>query len=309
MPYRIRPERDLGAEFRATARHQLKQAIEVLETCPEGLHEAIHAARKRIKRLRNLYRLVAAADRGWLKRENARLRDTAASLSRARDAQALVETTDYLAGFTVNAEETETLTRARLALLDRRDALASSDADMNDKVHAAIEQCRNAISAIDDLKLPTGATRTARRIAKAWRQALERAEAARNACAGEGHGEAFHDLRKAGQAYWMHLTLLRALWPSAFKAKAGQARRLVKILGHEQDLTVLTNLLDHEPERFGDGETLSFMLAMIIRRQQALRDDARTLAAAVFADAPQAEAERIAILWRAAAKGPKKGTG
>jgi hypothetical protein len=110
-------------------------------------------------------------------------------------------------------------------------------------------------------------------------------------------GEAYHDLRKAAQAYWMNLSLLRELWPSAFAAKRRDAKRLVDLLGHEHDLTVLTALLDHEPELFGNGEGQSFLLAIIIRRQQDLRREAIALAGQVFADPAKDEAGVIETLW------------
>ena len=80
-----------------------------------------------------------------------------------------------------------------------------------------------------------------------------------------------------------------------------EAKKLVDLLGHEHDLTVLTTLLDHEPDLFGDGEGQSFLLAIIIRRQQELRRQALALADQVFADPARDEAGIIETLWLRAA--------
>lgn len=301
MPYRIRPDRPLLAEVRLVARQELDKAIETLEARPDGLHEAIHAARKRFKRLRNLYRLVASGDKPFQKAENARLRDAARSLSRMRDATALIETVQHLSNHTLTEDEAETLSAAREVLALRRDEIAETESDLEAKVSAAVADCRSGIDALEGLSLPSKTGHAARLMAKGWRKGLDEARKSLEICKGESHGEAFHDLRKAAQAYWMNLSLLRDLWPSAFDAKRADAKRLVDLLGHEHDLTVLTTLMDHEPETFGDGEGLSFLLAIIIRRQQDLRREALALADQVFADPAKSEAGIIEALWMRAA--------
>ncbi len=301
MPYRIRPDRPLLDEVQTVARRELEKAIEALEARPEGLHAAIHAARKKFKRLRNLYRLIATGDKAFRRQENVRLRDAGRSLSRIRDATALIETVEHLSDHALTDDEAETLDATRAVLALRRDEIAAEEKDLEAKVEAVVSECRAAIDALDTLSLPSKPRLASRLIAKGWRKGLENAHEALETCKGESHGEAFHDLRKAAQAYCMNLSLLRDLWPSAFTAKRNEAKRLVDLLGHEHDLTVLTTLLDHEPETFGDGEGQSFLLAIIIRRQQDLRREALDLADQVFADPAKHEAGIVETLWMRAA--------
>jgi CHAD domain-containing protein len=309
MPYRIRPDKELSAEVWSVARHQTNAAITALQARPDGLHEAIHEARKKFKRVRNLFRLVAHADKGFFKQENARLGEAARSLSGIRDATALMETVTHLADFVLSEEEAETLDATRTVLELRRDDIAAGETDLEDKVARVISEWHASIAALDALDLPSKPGPAARLVAKGWLKGLKRANAALEICKGEGHGEAFHDLRKASQAYWMNLSLLRELWPSAFAAKRRDAKRLVDLLGHEHDLTVLTELFDSEPDLFGNGEGQSFVLAIIIRRQQELRREALALADTVFADEARWEAGVVETLWTAAAIGQKTGHG
>jgi hypothetical protein len=109
-------------------------------------------------------------------------------------------------------------------------------------------------------------------------------------------------LRKAGQTYWMHLGLLRRLWPSAMRAKRADTKRLVDILGHDHDLSVLTAFTDREPERFGNGERLVLLRDAIVQRQQALRAEGLQLANEVFSESAGTESRIVGLLWRQAAK-------
>lgn len=297
MPYRIRPDGDFASEVRQVATAQLQRAITSLEHQPDGVHEAIHDARKKFKRLRNLLRLVAIEDKQTRKTENVRLRDTARSLSTVRDATALIESMAYLAGHALNSDEKATVALAHQALTERRDRLASEEGDLTDKVSAAIMQCRASVAAFSSLELPSKPRPTARLLAKGWKKALAKGHVALATCREEGHGEAFHDLRKAVQGYWMNLLLLRELWPSAFAAKRHQAKELVDILGHEHDLTLLIEQLDHHPDLVGSGEAFAHLLAMIIRQQQELRRLGLDRAKKVFAEAPAQEAAIVAALW------------
>ena len=301
MAFRIRPDRPFTAEVRSVARRQLEQAINFLEGQPNGPHEAIHDARKKFKRVRALYRLIQADAREFRQRENERIRDMAKTLSAVRDATALVETVDYLATEATSPEEISALASASRALIERRDRIASEETNLARKIAAAVRTCREAIEALEELDLDDGSRRTARRLSKAWRKQLSRAACDLLACEEGGDREAFLDLRKVGQTYWMHLSLLSDLWPSAMRAKQKEAKTLVDLLGHEHDLSVLTQVVNENPDLFGDSDTLARLIGAIIARQQDLRQRAIEQAKLVFADDADTEAARIALLWQEAA--------
>jgi CHAD domain-containing protein len=301
VAFRIRPDRPFTAEFRKVARAQLEKAIHFLENQPDGPHEAIHGARKKFKRVRALYRLIQPDAKEFRQRENARIRDMAKTLSAVRDATALVETVDYLASQATSPDEISALAFASKALIERRDQIASEELDLADKIASAIGTCREAIDALDELELDDGPRKTSRRLAKAWRKQLSRAAADLVACEEGADAEVFHDLRKVGQTYWMHLALLSDLWPSAMQAKQREAKALVDVLGHEHDLSVLTQVVNENPDLFGDSDTLARLIGAIIARQQDLRQRAIEQARLVFADDADTEATRIALLWQEAA--------
>ncbi|AXV16248.1 metal-binding protein [Neorhizobium sp. SOG26] len=300
MAYRLRASKPFTAEFRAVAESQLSRAIRLLEDQPETPHEAVHAARKRFKRLRALYRLVAPDAKAFRHRENARIRDVAKTLSAVRDATALIETVDYLATHAGSDDELAALKLASEALTERRNRIAEEEQDLPAKITAASAACREAIAALEELDLDDRPGPTAKRLAKAWKKQREKADTALAACDSQSDAEHYHELRKAGQAYWMHLSLLRDAWPSAMLAKQQKTKELVDILGHEHDLSVLTGLVNESPDLFGDSDTLARVLGAIIARQQALRQEALERAHEVFSETAERESDLIATLWHEA---------
>jgi CHAD domain-containing protein len=306
MAYRLQPAKPFAAEFRSVARSQLKKAIKLLEEQPDGPHEAVHDARKKFKRVRALYRLVQPEAKSFRKRENARIRDIAQALSAVRDATALVETVDYLWHGAGSPEEKAALSTARTILSERRGRIAAEEHDLPAKMEAAATVCRAAIAALDQLDLGHGPRRTGDMLARVWKTQGTKALTALQECHENAHAEAFHELRKSGQTYWMHLALLGGIWPSAMRAKQAEAKQLVDLLGHEHDLSVLTQLVDESPELFGDSETLARILGAIIARQQSLRQEALPVAALVFGDEAGIESAIVARLWKDAARSGRK---
>lgn len=301
MPYRLDPAKPFGEEVRALASVLLADAIAILSDSSGDRHEAIHQARKKFKRLRGLYRLIAPLAPAFSKAENARLRDVARSLSGARDAAALVENVTYLGQHARSSAETEALETARTALTNRRDRIYSEEGDLSGVINAAISECEAGLAAVQQLSLPDSRRSIAKGIAKAWVKNGKKALQAREECRKGEKAEAFHDLRKCSQTYRMYLALLRKIWPSAMLAKEAEATRLAEWLGHQNDLSVLGACADREPDIFGNGDTLARLLDAIINQQQALESTSLELSERVFRDNPVSESKLIKSLWKRAA--------
>lgn len=298
MSYRIRPDRALDGEVHKVAAHQLGKAMAVLTDRPQGLHEAVHAARKNIKRVRGLYRLIAPLAREFQQQENGRLRDVARTLSGVRDATALIEVSDYLRETAASDDEQQALTRVTAVLTSRRDRLSKAETDLEDKAQAAITVCGEAIEASKHVSFEGGRRDTARLFQKSWRKNGRKAMEALLECRGEAAlAESFHDLRKRSQDYWMHHMLLRDIWPAAMHAKQLEAKALVDVLGRYLDLSILSDVADREPRLFKGGDDRARLLEAIISRQQTAREEALNRAHWVFVDKPEREARTIKRLW------------
>ena len=303
MSYRIRPDRPLDDEVQRVAAHQLGKAMAVLADRPQGLHEAVHAARKNIKRVRGLYRLIAPRAREFQQQENGRLRDMACTLSGVRDATALIEVSHYLQTTATSEDELHALARVTDVLTSRRDRLSEAETDLEDKARAAIATCGEAIEALKDASFESGRRDTARLFQKSWRKNSDKAMQALSECQAEAaHVESFHDLRKRSQDCWMHHMLLRDIWPAAMHAKQLEAKALVDVLGRYLDLSILSDVADREPHLFNGSDDRARLLEAIISRQQTAREEALNRARWVFADKPEREARTIKRLWLEAAE-------
>lgn len=298
MSYRIRPDRPLDDEVQRVAAHQLGKAMAVLTDRPQGLHEAVHAARKNIKRVRGLYRLVAPRAREFQQQENGRLRDMARTLSGVRDATALIEVSLYLQATATSEDELHALARVTDLLTTRRDRLSEAETDLEDKARAAIATCGEAIQALKSASFESGRRDTARLFQKSWRKNGDKAMQALSECQAEAaHAESFHDLRKRSQDCWMHHMLLRDIWPAAMHAKQLEAKALVDVLGRYLDLSILSDVADREPHLFNGSDDRARLLEAIISRQQTAREEALNRARWIFADKPEREARTIKRLW------------
>ena len=98
MAYKLQAVETVRDGLRRCAREQLDRAIEELTTrAHEDPVEAVHDARKALKKARSLLRLSRGTiDSGERRRENAALRKAGRTLSAARDAEVKVQAVDEL---------------------------------------------------------------------------------------------------------------------------------------------------------------------------------------------------------------------
>ncbi|WEX77071.1 CHAD domain-containing protein [Sinorhizobium numidicum] len=297
MTYAFSPDRPFTEDFRAVGAELIERAVAALEDQPAGVHEAIHDARRNFKRLRSLYRLVASDAPALQKQENARIREMARNLSPVRDAAALVENASYLRAHASNEEQRSALDHVCAALAARRDRISEDETDIAGKIATTVANCQQALAALAHVSFDDGKRKTAGRLEKGWRRTLRRAARARVACETGTDAALFHELRKRTQDYRMHLALLRGAWPSAMQAKRADAKELVDVLGHLNDLADMTSLINEQPEIAGSSQNQAHLLSAVIHRQEELRREALQRAQAVFGDRPEDESRTVGLLW------------
>ena len=152
MVFKLDSRHDLTEQFRGMACKRLDQALAALRTrsrSARSLDTAVHKARKRIREVRALLRLMRAPmGEKAFKRENRALRDACRPLSAVRDATALIEAFKTLqAEAGVNAP-LETFESTRKALRKRRQDLrrrALQQAETLEHSAAAVEKVRDRL--------------------------------------------------------------------------------------------------------------------------------------------------------------------
>jgi CHAD domain-containing protein len=281
--YRLTEGEPLSDEIRRAARGRIDHAIDELhgnsESTPE---EAVHEARKDMKKLRGLLRLVRGElDEETFARENACFRDAARELSGTRDSDVMLETLGSLE-LSAGRGELRKLIQAELSL--------GGDEDREAAGGRAVTILKEARERVDDWPLERdsfdalvgGLRRTYRRGRRAFVTASESPGA-----------ESLHEWRKRVKDLWYHHTLLRELWPPVMSAVGDEAHELSDRLGDDHDLVVLASWVrahaDPEPELF----------EAIDRRRAELQSGAFALGGRVYAEKPSAYVRRMERLWSA----------
>jgi CHAD domain-containing protein len=250
-------------------REQLDGAVEGLRDGDDPV-EAIHDARKRIKKTRALLRLARPGlKKQAYRRHNRALRDAGRAMSDTRDADVLVETVDALADHFAGHRPKACFARVRRPL-----AAAAGDQGSDPGEHAetlrALAREEWPLRKLGEDGLADSLTRTYKR----GRDAFARADR-------EPSVEHLHEWRKRVKDLWYQERLLEETWPGVMKAQAKEAKKLSKILGEDHDLAVLSEHVDDDQ-----------LQELIAIRRADLLGEARDLGRRVYAERPKAFARR-----------------
>lgn len=289
--YVLERDEPLGEGLTAIAAGRAEKAVEGLRAGGSGeadLADAIHGARKDMKKLRTVLRLVRGElPKGAYGEENGRYRDAARALSASRDAEVKVQTLESLAERADELPE-EAVDAWRKILVRDRDAAANED-----DIEAAIALIAAGRAGIDHWGLSGNSWKVIggglRRVYRRGRRAMEAAEA-------ESSEAAFHEWRKRAKDLRYALELIEDAWEGPLEATAGEAHRLTDLLGDHHDLAVLRE--DLHRRRLGEEETRA-LEAAIEERQRQLAAAAFPLGRRLYAERPQALDRRLRRYWQA----------
>jgi len=297
MAFRLTRRGALTGDTHRLADEELTAAIDRLGDLGQPADLRVHGARKSIKRVRALLRLVRAAMPASRFREhNAALRDAARGLSAARDAAVALATFDALI-----PEPDVLLGAVRADLLARRDdpgahnplAQGGPDPALLQTAAQALSVARPALLAdlgpLDWDVLAAGL----RDSYGGGRAAMQAALAGHDGELGDlgqlGHDdEAFHDWRKRAKDLWYQCQLLRDACPELLGALEGMLADLGELLGEDHDLAVLQASASASPA----------LHARIAAQHGKLRAAAWRLGQRVHAERPRAFLRRMRVYWR-----------
>jgi CYTH domain-containing protein/CHAD domain-containing protein len=288
-------DEELAAGLTRVAGGRAERARERLRESSAGAAEtadAVHGARKDMKKLRTVLRLLR--DELGAKRYralNARFRDAARVLSETRDAEVKLGTLDSLAKHEEGLPEAAVESWRKI--LDRDRDAATNAARDEPVVAEAISQIEAGLEEIegwelegDSWQMIDGAlTRTYRRGRRAMKAAAKRR------CE-----EDFHEWRKRAKDLWYELRLLSPAWSGPLEATSEEAHTLTDLLGDHHDLAVLRE--DLRQRNLGEGKTVA-LEAAIGRRQEELASEAFTLGKRLYAERPKDFSRRLRRYWDA----------
>jgi CYTH domain-containing protein/CHAD domain-containing protein len=293
--YRLRDDEDAAAGMRRVILGRLEKATERLRDAGEDgdAHaEAIHGARKDLKKARAALRLIRdELGEKTFKRENRALRDAARLLSASRDAEVKLETLDALVGGAGDAPPAATALWHEALAADRDRLIGGGEGDQAGAAVAAIEE---VIARAPDWRIGHDGWKL---LAPGLDTAYCEGREAFTALGDSPSFEAVHDLRKRGKDLWYQVRLLRDAWPPVLDATAEELHDFTDLLGDHHDLAVLAEDLAERPQvAAAQQETLR---ALIEARQAELLGEARVAGERIYAEKPKAFGRRLHTYWRA----------
>lgn len=295
MAYEFLPEETNAAGVVRCMREQLDRAISALgEEIDGDPVEAVHSARKAIKKERALLRLARGSLRADQRRDaNKRLRDVARTLSAVRDADVMLQTVEQLAERSSGQLPARTFSSLRDHLL-ASGASVRAGADTAGLAETAVAELTQLRTAIDEWDLrgsdwdaiQAGLRRTYRHGRKAFSQV--------RAVPSIAH---LHDWRKRVKDHWYHLRLLSTVCGPIVGGASQEADHLSELLGEDHDLAVLSEVLDGaRPDPTVDVE---YLAGLIDRRRNELQSEAGEVGARLFAEKPASFERRLRTYWKA----------
>ncbi|MEA2419024.1 MAG: hypothetical protein QOE60_1230, partial [Thermoleophilaceae bacterium] len=232
--FRIDPREPVPDEVRRAARGRIDHALDELRGKSDSSREdAVHEARKDMKKLRALLRLVRGelGDRVY-RYENECFRDTARELAGVRDADVMLATLGELEeryGELPGAGR-----RLRPALVAHRFRMSAGSLKPASK--AAAQTLAEARERVEDWPLETdGFEAFEEGLGRVYRQGRRNFRAAQKLPS----AERMHEWRKRVKDLWYHLSLLQEMWKPVMSSLADEAHELSDRLGDDHDLAVL----------------------------------------------------------------------
>lgn len=294
--YRLDPGASVPDEVRRVARGRIEHALDELRgQSGSTREEAVHEARKDMKKLRALLRLVRGelGDRVY-SAENASFRDIARGLAGVRDADVMLATlTDLEKRY---GELPGAGRKLRPALVAHR--FRTSAGSLKPAASTAAEALGEALDRVDGWPLEAdGFEAFEEGLGRVYRQGRRNFRAAQK----RPSAEHMHEWRKRVKDLWYHVLLLQEGWKPVLSALADEAHELSDRLGDEHDLTVLREWAHrHTAELNGDDPVLRGFDVLLENRRRELQEEAFEYGARLYADKPGVFVARLEDWWGSA---------
>lgn len=292
MAYRFKRKESVAKAVRRLGGERIECALEYLKVFDGA--EAIHGARKDIKKVRAVLRMVRTGiARKEFRRLTGRLREAATHLAASRDAYIKTQTLRDLAEYF--EEQLAPGVWRRLQSELRKGCAEEIKRFGKEKIARKVGRIlRRVARRLKRLKIKGKGwkaigpgVKTAYRLGRrAYRNAVK-----------DPSPENFHEWRKRVKDLWYHVRLLHSVWPEQMDAMAADLGTLGENLGDDHDLVVLTQDVEERFIGSVDARKLETLNALIAERHRELRAAALAFGARFYAEKPSAFSNRLAGYW------------
>jgi len=290
--YRLEPGQPVADEVRRVAAHQLELAIAQLTAAGDDTHDgSVHTARRHIKKVRALIRLVRPAHRRRCRAVDRRLRTVNRMLAPIADAQATAAMLARVAWRNGGELPADIVARLRASVL-RRESMAYEDAARTDAFETAAALLRAERDATSEWRVSrTGFHAVAaglERTARARRRAMVKALASLRV-------EDYREWRQRVKAHWLQVRLLKGRCGVGLALDQRRLEALDGYLGDCRNCAILRQILTSDS--LLDRADAALGLRAVRRYERGLRRCARRLGTAIYDETPRDFVTRVERLW------------
>ncbi|PSN13241.1 hypothetical protein C7293_16775 [filamentous cyanobacterium CCT1] len=298
MAYKFSADSTVEANIRRLLSEQLDKAVQQLsENFQQTPGEAVHNARKHLKKARSVLRLVQKSiDKDTYSREKDRLRDLGRSLSLARDSEVYQQTLrDLLDAYGLDPD-TKGLFKLQESLGDLYQLRLTELTESDTSIAAITSDLKDSRARLSQLTLKKNGWKA---ISTNLTHLYAQGQARYHAAYEDGDDEVFHDWRKRVKDLWHTTCLLKPLWPAVMDAFESEIHQLAQTLGDGHDISALRSfLLDPPAEVEIEEVQMQVLLPLMKHRQHRLHQQANELGHKLYCEDPAAFTHRIASYWQ-----------
>jgi len=292
VTYRFKPGEPVPAEVRRIVREEIEAAVSELRGRGDpDRDEAIHEARKHVKKVRGVLRLMRPELGDVYVRENGFFRDVGIELSHFRDAGAMLEIWDELRQHFHG--EMRGLASIRRGLVARKQEM-----EQQGGIETVLRRAagRLARSAARVEKWPLGADGF-EAIAPGLEDVFRRGRKAMAAARENPIPENWHTWRKRVKDHWYHVRLLAGVWDGSMPAYERRLKDLETWLGEDHNLVVLREKVTSEPNFYGSPAQIALFGRLIGKYQRHLRGAALELGGQIYGPKAQEIVKAMRRMW------------
>jgi CHAD domain-containing protein len=255
--------------------------------------EGVHEARKSVKKIRGVLRLVQPEMGEIYPLENALFRDIGRHLSQFRDAGAVVETFDSL-----RKKYRDGLKGRSLAMIRRRLMTRKTQAEKQLNIGEVLSNMAAALGRSSARLSAWGLSNDGfAAIAPGFEATFRRGQKAMARARKHSRPENYHEWRKRAKEHWYHIRLLAGLWDDDMESYEKRLKDLEAALGEDHNLVVLQEKVMGEPGFYGKKPEIRVFEDLVGKYHEKLRDDASDLGKRIYDEKAGRLTRRVERLW------------
>jgi len=302
VAFRLKKGAPVATEVRRIVLRQLEVAVSELHTVGDPQSdEAVHDARRRVKKIRAIIRLVRPVLDKAYRSVDDDLRTVAHMLAPVADGRGIIETLDELARRYGKALPPRTIEAARKGVI-RHGARADRDAAERGILEVAAGTLRSERKRIKHWHMSAQGFRA---IGPGLEESYRRARRMMIVAWSRPKPSHFHTWRRYVKDHWFHVRLLEGRCGYHLVGYERRIEALDGVLGEYHNVILLRDVLVTDVDL--PREETARCLRVVARYQRLLRRHAELLGVRIYTERPRRFVRRIRRLWQQQTDGPSAG--